>query len=614
MFGRVRSFLSWLNASERRASLASVVGFGCVLVCVALAIAPTFRDLTLYGGHDWDEMTAHRLLTVRSLLRYHQLPLWMPYGCGGYSEWGNVVGAPNLVSPFLPLYLLLELRLALRLELLAALLVSAAGSWCFAAQFTRSAGLRALSCLLFVANGRWALQAATGHLWHLEYSYVPWGFWAFEQLIRSRALRLGPLSVGASALAAMVYGGGIYPLPQTVLLLGAYAALRSALERDLEPLRSLAALGALAIGLSAPKLFPILIEFGERPRLIASTEAIDLRILWQALVAPAQTPSSRPVPIPQWGWHEYGMYIGWLPALLVLLGVSWPSRGRELALKVSGLIAVSLGFGAFHRYAPWTLLHELGPFRSQHVPTRWLYPALLLLGTAALPRLEAALEMLPARVRREPLLLLGCLLMALDVGRAASLPMEQAFWMRARPSREAPRFEQFARVPRFLQYVRRDYAPEAVPAILAGYGVLQCNLHASLSVYAPRAEDGRPTGMGARGRGDTGYRGEAYTQTGVGVADIAEFSPNRVVIELRGGRVGDRLIYNQNFDPGWRVNGVPAARYRDALAAEITSPDARLTFEFWPRGLSFGLATLALTLLGLSISVWRRGGGQSAAR
>ena len=29
------------------------------------------------------------------------------------------------------------------------------------------------------------------------------------------------------------------------------------------------------------------------------------------------------------------------------------------------------------------MLHQVGLFRSQHVPTRWLYPALLLLGVTA---------------------------------------------------------------------------------------------------------------------------------------------------------------------------------------------------------------------------------------
>ncbi|HYP91456.1 MAG TPA: hypothetical protein VEQ59_24985, partial [Polyangiaceae bacterium] len=574
---------------------------------------PTFHDLTLYGGHDWDEMTAHRLLTVRALLGFGQLPLWMPYACGGYSEWGNVVGASNLIAPSLPFYLLLELRHALRLELVLSLLISAAGCWCLAAQLTRSAAARSFACLIFVANGRWALQAATGHLWHLEYCYLPWVFWAFERLLASRRLGLGPLVTGASALALMLYAGGIYPLPHAVLLLGVYAMSRAALERSTRPLVAYAALGALAVGLAAPKLLPVAIEFGERPRLIASTEAIDFSILWQALVAPGQTPGSRPIAIPQWGWHEYGMYIGWAPALLVLLGTLWPAPRRELALKLSGLVALLLGFGAFHRFAPWTLLHELGPFRSQHVPMRWLYPALLLLGVATAAAFGRQIEQLRARRFVEPVLLAGCLLLAVDIGQQAAIPMQQAFWMRARPTARAKTFAQFERVPRHLQYQRRDYAPEAVPALLAGSGVLQCNVHASLSIYAPKAENGRPFGMGARGQGESDYRGEAFTQSGVGTAQLVAFSPNRVVVELRDAKVGDRLVLNQNFDAGWRVDGGGVERYRDAIATPITAPNAQVTFRFWPRGFTAGLWCFALTLAVVALLVWRRAAAPSAA-
>ncbi len=585
---------------------AGALGFGCVLLCIAIALRPVFHDLDLYGGHDWDEMSAHRLLTVKALLQFGQLPLWMPYACGGYSEWGNVQGASNLVSPFLPFYLLLELRHALRAELLGTLLLAAWGTWLFAGEFTRSAAARTFACLVFVANGRFALQAATGHLWHLQYCYLPWAFWAFERLLSGKRLALAPLSIGAGALASMVYSGGIYPLPHAALLLGVYALLRAALERTWRPLLTLAVLGGVSVGLAAPKLFAVALDFGERPRLVPSTEAIDWAILWQALVAPGQTVNSRPIAIPQWGWHEYGIYIGWAPALLVLLGVLCWSPRRDVALKLTGFVALALGFGAFSSLAPWTLLHQVGLFQSQHVPTRWLYPALLLLGVTTAAAFGRSMARLSWRRHLDLALLGGCLLLAVDIGGEARAPLEGAFWMRARTVQAAPAFEQLERAPRGLQYQRRDYAPEAVPAVLAGIGVLQCTMHASLNIWAPKAANGRPFGLGARGRDGADYRGEAFTQSGVGTAKLVRFSLNELVVEVAGARVGDRLIINQNFDPGWRVDGGATESQHDALAAVLTAPSGRFTFRFWPRGLSVGLAGLALTLVGLGLAYWRR--------
>ena len=168
------------------------------------------------------------------------------------------------------------------------------------------------------------------------------------------------------------------------------------------------------------------------------------------------------------------------------------------------------------------------------------------------------------------------------------------------------RSEQFERTPRPLQYQRRDYAPEAVPATLVGVGVLQCTMHASLNIWAPKGPGGRPLGMGARGRDGADYHGEAFTASGTGTARVVAFSPNEIVVEVAGARVGDRLIINQNFDPGWRVDGRPAESYRDALASTLPTASGRYTFRFWPRGLTLGLCALVLTLCGLGFGYWRR--------
>jgi hypothetical protein len=366
------------------------------------------------------------------------------------------------------------------------------------------------------------------------------------------------------------------------------------------------AVRGFAVGLSAPKLFSVVLDFNERPRLVPSTEAINGQILWQALTASGQTPSSRPVSIPQWGWHEYGMYIGWPAAVLVVIGALWWEPPRALSLKVAGIVALALGFGAFHELSPWSLLHQVSLFRSQHVPSRWLYPAILLFGVAAAAGLGSLLERLPRRRNLELVCLAGCLFLAVDIGRESSLPMQRAFWMQPRSVAPAPAFEQLERVPRSLQYQRRDYAPEAVPAVLAGIGVLQCTMHASLNIWAPKASDGRPFGLGARGRDSKEYRGEAYTESGQGSARIVQFSPNRVEIEVRGARAGERLILNQNFDPGWSADGRAAQPYKSAVSVPLTTSSARVTFRFWPRGLTLGLVTLALTLVGSTALYWRR--------
>jgi hypothetical protein len=156
-----------------------------------------------------------------------------------------------------------------------------------------------------------------------------------------------------------------------------------------------------------------------------------------------------------------------------------------------------------------------------------------------------------------------------------------------------------------LQYRRRDYAPEALPAVYAGSGVIECTLHMSLNVWAPKGVDGRPLGMGARGRDASGYRGETFTESGVGRASIVSFSPNEVVVQVDGAQTGDRLVLNQNFDPGWHANGAATEPYRDAIATKLTAPSGTVTFRFWPRGLTPGLIVFVITLAGAVVRYLR---------
>src|SRR5262249_39073107 len=141
-------------------------------------------------------------------------------------------------------------------------------------RFTSSQAARALVAVLWAVNGRWALQAAAGHTWHLAYAWMPWCLYFFERA-RGPERRFRDLLGGVVCIAMLVYSGGIYPLPHTVLLLGVYAALLAVVERSARPLLTLAAFGVLGIALAAPKLFPLLDGFGKAPRLVESTEVLD---------------------------------------------------------------------------------------------------------------------------------------------------------------------------------------------------------------------------------------------------------------------------------------------------------------------------------------------------
>jgi len=491
-------------------------------------MAPWFEDVTTYGFHDWDVVTSFRYLTKTSLLKHGQLPWWNAYACGGYPSWGYVEGATNLVSPWLPAYLLLPLPLALRVEVAGMALLGAFGAYALGSCFTRSQAARLLVAALWAVNGRWGLQTASGHAWHLAYALLPWCFFFFERA-RGADGKLRDLALLGGAFAWLVYAGGIYPLPHTVLALGCYAALLALQRRDLQPLGILALGGLIGVGLAAPKLLPMLDTFAADPRLIESKERLDLGALVTLLTHPQQPFRSRPAPVRPYGWHEWGMYISWAGLGILAVGVALVGGRRERVLKVVGLLFAVLGLGAFHAQAPWSLLHQHLPvFRSQHVPSRFLYPAVLLLALVA----AAGLGRLVERRRRLPwldaaLAALVCLL-AVDVARVAQQPMRDAMWM-VPPDIPPDGSFHFEEQPPY-HYRKRDWAGPMLLSMMANTGVLNC-------YGVPRKEGQKPAAIA---RGAPGYRGEVYVEGG-GEAEILHWSPSQVQVQVHGAQPAEGL-------------------------------------------------------------------------
>jgi hypothetical protein len=554
---------------------------GALLVGALLFVLhPMLADFSTYGFHDWDVETAYRYITTVSL-RAGEGPWWHPWLCGGVPGFGYPEVASNLVSPYLPLYLWVDIRTAIRLEVLGQGLCGLAGTYLFASTLTRSVALRALLAALFVLNGRWALQAAVGHTWHLQYALMPWAFYCFERSLGAGSRRW---AVGAGvAMALCAYWGGIYPLPHTGFLLGLYAVLRAAFERSTRPLVSVTIAGLCAFGLAAPKLLAVADQMSRIPRLIESNEMIGPAALWAMLTAPNQRYGVRSAEVPAYNWHEWGIYVGTGVSVLVLALFARGSRG--ISYKILGLLCLLIGFGAFHPLAPWTILHQLPMFASQHVPSRFLMPMLLMLGAAFV---VLAAEWVDPRVARRPwldaALLVPVALLAWDMARYSQTPFEQAFWMVAPETIErTPIFEQRREPP--IAYVRRDWAQPILLAMFANTGVLNC--YGVDPNFKP----------GVVPRGDRRYRGLASVNDDSGTATVADWGPSHAVVEVVGAARGSLLVYDMNFDPSWSANGKPALDEHGLVAARLAGGNERVELRYFPRTFRWSVPLALLTVL-----------------
>jgi hypothetical protein len=593
---RAKSLLvRWIEAASREPwrAVAQIASFSIIVLVVAVVMAPWMKDPFTFGFHDWDSQTAHRELVRDSLLRHHELPWWNPYACGGFPAWGYVEADTILVSPWLFAYLALPMSLALRIEVAGMALLGGIGAYLAASRFTKSQAARALVVALWAVNGRWGLQTASGHTWHLAYAYLPWCLFFFERA-RQPNRKLLDVAALAASLAMLVYAGGIYPLPHTVLVLGLYAMAVAIAERRLRPLVTLAIAGLLAVGLAAPKLLPVVDGFRRAPRLIESTEALDLGALVTMLTSRDQAFYSRPARVSPYGWHEWGIYVSSIGLAVILTGFVLVRGRRETALKIVGAIFVILGFGAFHPDAPWPWMHaHLPVFRSQHVPSRFLYPAVLVLAIVA----AAGLGRLLWRhgLHRPWLDFVATVivaLVALDVARVSARPMADAMWMVPPDSIRRASFHFETEPP--IQYKKRDWAGPMYLALLANTGVLNC--------YGAPPFDGK----GARASTDPKYRGEVHVEGASGSASIAAWSPNHVDVDVDGAGDGALLVYNMNYDESWSASVSPGGstevvRQENTIAAKVPPGRSRVSFRYYPRTLNVGLLLCAATVAALAL-------------
>ncbi len=222
-------------------------------------------------------------------------------------------------------------------------------------------------------------------------------------------------------------------------------------------------------------------------------------------------------------------------------------------------------------------MHEYLPvFRSQHVPSRFLYVAILLFAIVAAAGLDRVIE---RRAIAAPWLdvALGALVvvLAVDVGRVAEKPMLSAMWMVPPDRIPKNRPFHFEQDPP-LNYKRRDWAGPMYLAMLANTGVVNCygtppfDKKGALAVTSPK------------------YRGEAWLD-GPGNATVTRFSPNEIEIAVNRAEAGELLVLNMNFDDGWRADTGPIEDHEHALATRVTSASGRVVMSYRPPYLGLGL-------------------------
>jgi Bacterial membrane protein YfhO len=550
------------------------------LVLSAVAWAPMLSAYPLTQGGDGPFYQRVLEATKVSLFRYHELPLWNAYECGGVPLWDNpqsIAGSPIILAtlPFSTTF-----AMALWYVLHSAL--GWIGMWLFCRdelRLTRAAAFAASS--MFAFNVGMMSHFSGGHTSFVPFLYAPAALLVWRRAEKSwdYAVLMGVM------LAWMFYEGGVYPLPHVGLLLAAETLTRA---WPLRRLPRIALAGAVAIGvmfvLSAARLLPVVDQLRHHTRPLATETD---HIGWDTLkLMYLDRSHGRGVPGQEYVWPEFTTYIGVGGVVLVVLGVLVSGLESAWLLALFALF-FALMLGHYADWAPWSVLkHHVFPYKSMRVPSRFrLIVAMFLatfvaIGIDRLPRLFARQSRRLGEAFRTFIVGVALLSTGDAMATGAQLVANGFNGPKLTEVRASPRlYYGGADTAAFLDQPRQNR------------GRFDCWDEWGFTAGAPMWTGDVPQARAA----DEGV-----------LVEVANRTQNTFTIDVNVSPRGGRILVNSPYDRGWRTSVGTVAEHNKLLVVDLPGGRHRVKLSYWPWGLTFGLVLSGAGLLALLAWIYRR--------
>lgn len=555
----------------------------------AIAVSPLTQ-----GG---DGQYFHRVMEIAkvAVLRYHELPIWNPFECGGVPLWDN----PEMPVASPLVYLTLPLS-GTRTMWVWFILHTAAGfasMWLFSRR-----ELRLTRVAAFASASLWAL--GVGHLTQYGGGHATLcNFYLFPLvlLLFRRSERNLDCAVGLGLVFAYMFlEGSAYPLVHSSLLLACEAVIRLAsapremLGRALRIARGAVATGIVTLLVTASRLLPVLDQVSRHKRgLGEETDAITRETLFAMFFDRSH---GWTVPGQMYVWPEFTSYFGWMTMLLFVVGVLFATK-KFPWFTLLGVIAFSFMMGHFASWAPWHVLKgHVFPFSSMRVPSRFrLFVACFIAGFVglavdhvplALRRFGAA----PAQIAR--VLTIGFAMFAAGDVYSVSHEIIAQKYVAAPTTIVKPSPRLFLEGPGLAPFLDQPRQNR---------GRLAC---ADSWPYT----EGAPVWMG-----DVP---QARALDPEGSVTASKRTPSTFTVDV-DARAPTRIAINTPFELGWRTSVGRAVDQNKLLVVELPAGQHHVKVEYWPRGMTIGLVLsfvgLVLAIGFLTRSLWRRAGIRSRA-
>ena len=566
------------------------------IVIAVIYLHPMFRNFGYWGIHDWDQALPYGGIARKTILKYHQIPLWKPYHLGGNALLATWGAPPSILSPFFLFVLLFGTVYGLKLQAMAYLITGMMGMFLLGKQLNLKRYTLYLPVFVFTLSSYLVLHFTYGAVEFWDFIWLPWVFLYYLRC--QECFRIRYLVLSAFFLTLMLFSGGPYPALFTILFLILYSSLKAIKERKLLPLKVFSLVLMIALLLGAVKLLPGLELQKEFPRLTLFRTSGEgqpgYNNLASALLSRKQSFSDKNVPYKKLFWEEYGAYVGLIPLVLFSIGLFVNFR-KYTALIITGFIFLLLSLGSYAPVNLWKILHSLPIFDNMRFPARFIIMfnfVLAIVAGVTLSRLEEMGNHLK-RTRLKNWVKKGALCLVLlvlvDLIAVNGRIVKDAFVvppMEVEEEEDNNFYHIYNRLSWRLCYTPYSYIYDTYPVFLKNKGAIN-------------GLDDIPRPRNALIRESPLYKGESFLLNDKGESSISYFSPNVVKVKVNVPE-NDILVLNQNYDTGWKVKGTRDNRVistKGLASVAVTSQDHLVTFYYLPTSFILGVLITSLTLV-----------------
>ncbi len=530
-------------------------------------------------GHDWAYFTSHAHAAHLTYVKYHQVPLWNPYTCGGIPALGNL--QTNVVAPSFVFPLLLGVMPGLAIAFLAFFIAGMEGAYRLARHLgIRGAGAVGAS-LAFCFSGRFVQLFHDGHTPFLTFLLAPWAILCLEKGMASRRWLLA----GGAVMTVVFLEGGAVPFPFISFMLLVWAACRTVLLLAARepghpvhaPLASLAGMAAVAVGLSAFRLLPVIDTLLANPRIWHNSDVYSVGHVVDMLFEPGSA-----------GYAAAGSsYVGRFTAAFIVLALLARDR-RMIILLAAGVLMLDMSTGSDELVGLFPAIKELPILENLRNPFRATALAALCAALGAgcgIAIVEEKLMALRGRAAVAAALIVPVLctiLVVRDVADTTRPRLDHLFTREPAMTMDQP----------FRQSLGNRWYAHVWPA--AGMGSLSCFEEQAFTV-SPAL------------RGDLPQE-ERLSDPEAGTVTRRRWSPHRIALHVVLDRPATLLV-NQNDHRGWRTNVGSKVRRDGLIAVELPAGDHEVDLSFRDPVIIWGAVISLLTVLGLAgleVGLWRR--------